>query len=109
VGWFGVVGTDADRPTITDLLAAWNGAENSGVRDAMRPPRGPVGPFPVLAAEARTTAAPQGPYEVHVGAGLARTSASMHVGASTDVRSAPRALHHPDGTLSLAPHEPAGS
>jgi hypothetical protein len=71
VGWFGVVGTDADRQTITDLLAAEQG----------------------------TTAAPQGPYEVHVGVGLART----------DVRSAPRAVHHPDGTLSLAPHEPAGS
>jgi hypothetical protein len=75
VGWFEAVGTDATPPTLAELLAAWNGPENVAVRDAVRPPRGPV----------------------------------RHVGASTDVRSAPRAVHHPDGTLSLGPHEPDGS
>ena len=55
------------RPTVDDVLAAWNGPGNAETREALRPPRGPVGPFEVVAAGQGVTASPEGPYEVHVG------------------------------------------
>lgn len=53
-------------PTVGEVVAAWNGPRNAAVREAVRPPRGPLGPFPVIGAGAGVTASPHGDYRVHV-------------------------------------------
>jgi hypothetical protein len=54
-------------PTVEDVVAAWNGPENLGVRTATRPPHGPIGPFRLIGGGQAATATPGGGYEVRVG------------------------------------------
>jgi hypothetical protein len=54
-------------PTVDEVVAAWNGPANDGVRAATRPPRGPAGPFPLIGAGRGVMATPEGGYEVRVG------------------------------------------
>jgi hypothetical protein len=53
-------------------VAAWNGPRNAAVRNAVRPARGPIGPFPVIGAGAGVTASPRGDHKVHVVVSQAR-------------------------------------
>ena len=101
-------------PTVEEVVAAWNGPQNAAVRKAVCPPRGRIGPFPVIGAGAGVTASPQGNYKVHVVVSQARApmrgfdlrAADMYFGVNTDFGGAPLATHHSDGSLSLSTQHP---